>query len=123
MSKETEAGCGAVGAPVEPSVRPRAWLTSEPDGNDGDGSYGGMREGVELGAERPDYGTEPLVTLAQAEAMVAAERERWQEDLQAKREALRRASRWLHAAYDRPPQTPECIAMLAEVDAARDLGA
>ena len=34
------------------SVRPVAWLTSEPDGNDGDGTYGGMREGVELGAER-----------------------------------------------------------------------
>ena len=28
------------------------------------------------------------------------------------------ASKWLHAAYDRPPQTPECIAMLAEIDAA-----
>lgn len=26
MSKETEAGCGAVGAPVEPSVRPAAWI-------------------------------------------------------------------------------------------------
>jgi len=31
---------------------------------------------------------------------------------------LREASRWLHAAYDRPPQTPDCAAMLALVDAA-----
>lgn len=25
---------------------------------------------------------------------------------------------WLHAAYDRPPQTPEIVAMLAKLDAA-----
>jgi len=31
---------------------------------------------------------------------------------------LQEAAKWLHAAYDRPPQTPECIAMLARVDAA-----
>lgn len=34
MSKETEAGCGAVGAPVEPTVRPRAafeaWISGPP---------------------------------------------------------------------------------------------
>lgn len=33
-------------------------------------------------------------------------------------DALREAAIWLHAAYDRPPQTPECIAMLAKVDSA-----
>src|SRR5476651_63387 len=31
---------------------------------------------------------------------------------------LQEAAKWLHAAYDRPPQTPECIAMLARVDSA-----
>lgn len=46
-------------------AQPVAWLTSEPDGNDGDGSYGGMREGVELGAERPEFGTVPLYTAPQ----------------------------------------------------------
>ena len=30
---------------------------------------------------------------------------------------------WLHAAYDRPPQTPECKDMLARVDAALTQGA
>jgi hypothetical protein len=31
---------------------------------------------------------------------------------------LKEASQWLHAAYDRPPLTPECKDMLARVDAA-----
>ena len=31
---------------------------------------------------------------------------------------LAEAAKWLHAAYDRPPQTPECVEMLARVDAA-----
>ena len=31
---------------------------------------------------------------------------------------LAEAAKWLHAAYDRPPQTPECLAMLARVDKA-----
>jgi hypothetical protein len=65
----------------------------------------------------------PLYDLASIGDAEAAERERLQDELQTKREALQRASAWLHAAYNRPPQTPECIAMLAEVDAACDFGA
>lgn len=34
------------------------------------------------------------------------------------REALIVAAKWLHAAYDRPPQTPECKAMLEKIDLA-----
>jgi hypothetical protein len=45
------------------------------------------------------------------------------DELQQAREALQRASGWLHAAYDRPPQTPECVSMLHEVDTARGYGA
>ncbi|WP_454731451.1 MULTISPECIES: hypothetical protein [Cupriavidus] len=37
---------------------------------------------------------------------------------QAAESVLREASLWLHATYDRPPQTPDCAAMLARVDAA-----
>ena len=58
-----------------------------------------------------------------ARADAAVEIERLEDALADKRETLRRASGWLHAAYDRPPQTPECRSMLAEVDAACDLGA
>lgn len=58
-----------------------------------------------------------------ARADAAVEIERLEDALQDKRETLRRASGWLHAAYDRPPQTLECRSMLAEVDAACDLGA
>lgn len=63
---------------VDRGVRPRAWLTREPDGNDGDGSYSGVYEGVELGAERPDFGTEPLYDQAALDAAVVAERERYE---------------------------------------------
>lgn len=31
---------------------------------------------------------------------------------------LAEAAKWLHAAYDRPPQTPETVAMLARIDTA-----
>lgn len=37
--------------------------------------------------------------------------------------AIAEAAKWLHAAYDRPPQTPECKAMLARIDAALALQA
>lgn len=30
---------------------------------------------------------------------------------------IKEAALWLHAAYDRPPQTPEAVAMLANIDA------
>jgi hypothetical protein len=36
--------------------------------------------------------------------------------------ALAEAAKWLHAAYDRPPQTPEAKAMLARIDAALTTG-
>ena len=58
------------------NAAPRAWITREPDGNDGDGSFGGCREGAELGAERPDFGTEPLYDQSALAAAIAAERER-----------------------------------------------
>lgn len=32
--------------------------------------------------------------------------------------AIAEAAKWLHATYDRPPQTPECKTMLARIDAA-----
>ena len=47
-----------------------------------------------------------------------AQIERLHDELQIAREALQRASGWLHAAYDMPPRTPECESMLKEVDAA-----
>lgn len=34
------------------------------------------------------------------------------------RDALVELGLWLHAAYDRPPQTPEAVAMLKRFDAA-----
>lgn len=49
--------------------------------------------------------------------------ERLREELVDAQEALQRASCWLHAAYDRPLQTPECLSMMADVDALRGLGA
>lgn len=35
----------------------------------------------------------------------------------AARDVLETAAVWLHAAYDRPPQSPECKAMLRRIDA------
>lgn len=60
MSKETEAGCGAVGAPVEPSVRPQP--TNKEDA--AEGNVNAIRH------------------IAYSEGYadgVAAERERWRE--------------------------------------------
>jgi hypothetical protein len=52
--------------PAEPAeAQPVAWITEEPDGNDFDGSYGGVFRGVVLGSERPDFGVTPLYTTPQ----------------------------------------------------------
>lgn len=51
-----------------------------------------------------------LVSLADAKMAVAAERVKLYS-------LLSDAARWLHAAYDRPPQSTECREMLARIDA------
>ena len=106
----------AVGAAAV--ATPCAWLT-EPGRQalqDGDGPVRAMP------AEDADIGfTVPAFDQSAIDAAVAAECERLADDLQTARDALQRASGWLHAAYD-PPKTPECIAMLAEVAAARGMG-
>lgn len=65
-----------------------------------------------LGADGDEYGFEQLQRDAIAEIA------RLEATLRDKQAVLARASGWLHAAYDRPPQTPECRALLAEVDRA-----
>jgi hypothetical protein len=62
------------------------------------------------------------IALITAAPGLHAENEALRDKIQTLREVLQRASGWLHAAYDRPPQTPECRSMLDEVDAARGLG-
>lgn len=60
---------------TERLIQPRAWVTSEPDGNPHDGSYGGMVEDVILCIDRPDFGIEPLYDQSAIDAAVAKERE------------------------------------------------
>lgn len=70
------------------------------------------------------YDTEAFEAAAKiARAPLQAEIEQRSDDLLKAQEALQRASDWLHAAYDRPPRTPDCQAMLDEIDALCGLGA
>ena len=77
MSKETEAGCGAVGAPVEPTVRPLLWIVRHrDDAPDSTGAiYRQWRDAVQHAAlfERDAVS---IVALGDIDAAVAAERER-----------------------------------------------
>lgn len=43
-----------------------AWTTAEPDGD------GGYQLGIELGADQPDFGVHPLMTVAQHNRIMAA---------------------------------------------------
>jgi hypothetical protein len=69
-----------------------------------------------------DHRVAELAWRAAADVSAAAEVERLRDELQRAQEALQRACGWLHAAYDRPPQTLECVSMLHDVDTARGLG-
>ena len=105
---------------------PRAWLCEMVQEDDSVSTMfveqdpAGLRFG-DVGEPSP-FRVTPLYDHPAIDPAVAAEREQLADDLQTARDALQRASGWLHAAYD-PPKTPECIAMLAEVAAARGLGA
>lgn len=65
----------AVGAPVEPSVRPRAWALFAPNSNYR--IWSTVRTEVERLAAEAGAPVEPLYDQAALDAAVAAERERW----------------------------------------------
>ena len=94
---------GAVKAPLEAPVRPRAWAwKDEPSGIE---VYSGWDE------PRPTNGSEPLYDQAAIDAEVAAERERWRVALGACDAAL---------AQCQPCADPACAATQREyIDTAR----
>lgn len=90
MNKETEAGCGAAGAPVERPVRPCAWIAPTPLESLRSGSPR-VRVTTEL-RRAPDDDDVPLYDQAALDAAVAAERERWRALLEARAAGCERAA-------------------------------